>query len=64
MEERLLQPPHVNRAMTPLEWTMLVALSAVWGGAFFFNAVAVKELPVLRWSSPVSPWPRWSWSQP
>jgi drug/metabolite transporter (DMT)-like permease len=33
--------------MTPLEWTMLVALSAVWGGAFFFNAMAVKELPVL-----------------
>lgn len=41
------QAAHVNRAMTPLEWTMLVALSAVWGGAFFFNAVAVKELPVL-----------------
>jgi drug/metabolite transporter (DMT)-like permease len=41
------QAPHVNRPMTPLEWTMLVALSALWGGAFFFNAVAVKELPVL-----------------
>lgn len=41
------QAAHVNRAMTPLEWAMLAALSAVWGGAFFFNAVAVRELPVL-----------------
>jgi drug/metabolite transporter (DMT)-like permease len=39
--------PSINRAMTPLEWAMLGALSAVWGGAFFFNAIAVKELPVL-----------------
>jgi drug/metabolite transporter (DMT)-like permease len=47
MEEHVSQPAHVNRTMSPLEWTMLVALSAVWGGAFFFNALAVKELPVL-----------------
>ncbi len=33
--------------MTALEWAMLIALSAVWGGSFFFNAVAVRELPVL-----------------
>jgi len=39
--------PTVNRPMTVLEWTMLAALAAVWGGAFFFNAVAVKELPVF-----------------
>lgn len=26
---------------------MLIALAAVWGGSFFFNAVAVRELPVF-----------------
>src|SRR5262249_45512233 len=39
--------PAVNRAMTPLEWTLLLALSVVWGGSFFFVGVAVKELPPL-----------------
>ena len=33
--------------MTLREWAMLVALSAVWGGSFFFNAVAVAALPVF-----------------
>ncbi len=33
--------------MTPLEWGMLLTLSGVWGGSFFFNEVAVRELPVL-----------------
>lgn len=37
----------INRPMTASEWSILIALAAVWGGAFFFNAVAVKELPVL-----------------
>lgn len=36
-----------NRPMTPGEWTTLVVLAGVWGGSFFFNAVAVRELPVL-----------------
>lgn len=36
-----------NRPMTPLEWAMLLALSGVWGGSFFFNGIAVRELPVL-----------------
>ena len=35
----------INRAMGPREWAMLITLSALWGGSFFFNAVAVKELP-------------------
>jgi hypothetical protein len=26
---------------------MLIALSVLWGGSFFFNAVAVKEWPSL-----------------
>jgi drug/metabolite transporter (DMT)-like permease len=39
--------PLINRSMTALEWMTLAALAAVWGGAFFFNAIAVKELPVF-----------------
>ena len=35
------------RPMTALEWAMLVALASVWGGSFFFNGVAVRELPVF-----------------
>jgi len=31
--------------MTPLEWAMLIALSLLWGGSFFFTGVAVLELP-------------------
>jgi drug/metabolite transporter (DMT)-like permease len=33
--------------MTALEWAMLVVLSTLWGGSFFFNGVAVRELPVF-----------------
>lgn len=36
-----------NRPMTPGEWATLLVLSGVWGGSFFFNAVAVADLPVL-----------------
>jgi drug/metabolite transporter (DMT)-like permease len=35
----------VNRSMTAPEWAMLVALSILWGGSFFFTGIAVKELP-------------------
>ena len=41
------QPSPTSRPMTPLEWAMLVALATVWGGSFFFNGVAVRELPVF-----------------
>ncbi|WP_424134806.1 DMT family transporter [Roseomonas chloroacetimidivorans] len=27
------------------EWAMLLALAILWGGSFFFNGVAVRELP-------------------
>ena len=37
--------PAINRTMTPLEWALLVALATLWGGSFFFNAVAVAALP-------------------
>jgi drug/metabolite transporter (DMT)-like permease len=33
--------------MGPLEWALLLALSLLWGGSFFFTAVAVRELPPL-----------------
>ncbi|WP_027133540.1 DMT family transporter [Geminicoccus roseus] len=31
--------------MTGREWAMLLALAAAWGGSFFFNGIAVRELP-------------------
>ena len=36
-----------NRPMTALEWGLLLTLSLLWGGSFFFNGIAVKALPVL-----------------
>ncbi|MGJ3262918.1 MAG: DMT family transporter [Salinarimonas sp.] len=33
--------------MSARQWAMLVLLALVWGGSFFFNAVAVAELPPL-----------------
>ena len=36
-----------GHAMSGGEWAMLLVLSAVWGGSFFFNEIALRELPVL-----------------
>lgn len=36
-----------DRSMTLHEWGLLLALSVLWGGSFFFVGVAVKELPPL-----------------
>lgn len=36
-----------DRTMSSLEWAMLLALATVWGGSFFFNELAVRELPVF-----------------
>ena len=30
--------------MGPTEWALLLALSVLWGGSFFFGKIAVKEL--------------------
>lgn len=38
---------HAIRSMGPLEWGMLLALSVLWGGSFFFVEVAVATLPPL-----------------
>ena len=35
----------INRSMTPTEWLMLLTLSVLWGGSFFFTGVVIKELP-------------------
>jgi drug/metabolite transporter (DMT)-like permease len=34
-----------NHAMSPTEWGLLLLLSLIWGGSFFFNAIAVTALP-------------------
>lgn len=41
------RPPQINQSMTPWQWGMLLVLSVLWGGSFFFIGVAVKELPPL-----------------
>ena len=33
--------------MTVVEWFLLFVLGALWGGTFFFNAIAIPELPPL-----------------
>ncbi|WP_321394526.1 EamA family transporter [uncultured Desulfuromusa sp.] len=37
----------VNTKMGALEWLLLLILSVLWGGSFFFVGVAVKALPPL-----------------
>lgn len=37
----------IQRRMGGPEWAMLIALSVLWGGSFFFVTVAVTELPPL-----------------
>lgn len=33
--------------MGPLQWAQLIVLSIIWGGSFFFFALAIRELPTL-----------------
>ena len=35
----------INRGMGPWEWLLLLSLSLLWGGSFFFSAVALRALP-------------------
>jgi drug/metabolite transporter (DMT)-like permease len=37
----------INRTMGQAEWTMLIALSLIWGGSFFFIAVGLRSFPPL-----------------
>ena len=33
--------------MTAYEWSLLLLLSAIWGGSYYFFAILIKELPVF-----------------
>ncbi len=37
----------VHATMTPFEWLLLLLLSLLWGGSYFFVGVAVEELPTM-----------------
>src|SRR5271154_3320979 len=43
-----------QRPMTSREWGLLLLLSLLWGGSFFFVGVAVKALPPLTIVAPGS----------
>ncbi len=49
-ERHGLEP--VNRVMGIHEWGLIIILSVMWGGSFFFVGVAVKEMTPLTivWS--------------
>lgn len=36
-----------NRTMEPRDWGLILLLSLLWGGSFFFTGIAVRELPPL-----------------
>jgi drug/metabolite transporter (DMT)-like permease len=37
----------INRTMTPTEWGLILALGLLWGGSYFYNAVALTALHPL-----------------
>ena len=39
--------PHVNAVMGLREWGLILILSVIWGGSFFFVGVAVKDMTPL-----------------
>ncbi|MDJ0957896.1 MAG: DMT family transporter [Arenicellales bacterium] len=39
--------PSINSAMDTRTWAMLIILSVLWGGSFFFVGVVVSDLPPL-----------------
>ncbi|BDR16653.1 EamA family transporter [Vibrio sp. STUT-A11] len=39
--------PTINYSMNTKVWAMLILLSILWGGSFFFVGVAVNNLPPL-----------------
>jgi drug/metabolite transporter (DMT)-like permease len=42
-----MQPSAISNTMGLREWSLVLALSVIWGGSFFFIGVAVKALPPL-----------------
>lgn len=45
--DRRKAPPTPGLSMSGGDWAVLIFLSLIWGGSFFFVAVAVTELPTL-----------------
>ena len=45
-------PPAISRTMSATEWGLLVTLSMLWGGSFFFNAIALAGPAAAAPSSP------------
>src|SRR5262245_47899236 len=39
--------PAIRRQMGARQWLLLLILGVIWGGSFFFNALALKGLPPL-----------------
>ncbi len=39
--------PQINRSMTSGEWALLLVLSVLWGGSFFFNGLGLRAFPPL-----------------
>lgn len=37
----------INLSMTSVQWAMLICLSLLWGGSFFFVGVLVQEVPTV-----------------
>ena len=34
-------------SMTAMDWLLLIVLSVIWGGSFYFAKIAVPEIPPL-----------------
>ena len=47
MVDKNREKPDMQKTMGATEWGMLLVLSLLWGGSFFFIGVAVKELPTF-----------------
>jgi drug/metabolite transporter (DMT)-like permease len=39
--------PSIDHRIDGRDWALLGLLSVLWGGSFFFNGVALRELPPL-----------------
>ena len=37
----------IRAQMSPAEWAMLIVLSILWGGSFFFIVIAIRDMPAL-----------------
>jgi drug/metabolite transporter (DMT)-like permease len=46
-----MTPPTANRPMSLLAWGLVLGLSALWSGAYFFTGVAIVEVPPLTLAS-------------